>query len=168
MLELIRTELDTLTEPSEHLDSFEATVIKAVTVIKAATHVFKVAENALGNNRNLDQVVVMETAQTDNIRSDPFRIKKDLAVPFNNTLDNCWKNSVLKSQIFLGLHLLHCSSSIREARFRQFETKKFNGIHYFGPSVKKALTLSTLDILKQAGVASSTYNSMIKEAQIKH
>ena len=51
----------------------------------------------------------------------------------------------------IGNHNLDCSGGVKEARFRDLKNRKYDGLHMYGPSGKKAYTVSVLDILKNAG-----------------
>ena len=59
-------------------------------------------------------------------------------------------SSTLKEKIFVGNHTIECSGSIREARYRETRTGRFDGLHLFGSSGQKAYTNSVLNILKKA------------------
>ena len=41
---------------------------------------------------------------------------------------------------------------VKEARFRDMRNRKYDGLHMYGPSGKKAYTISVLNILKSAGI----------------
>ena len=59
----------------------------------------------------------------------------------------------MRDKIFVGSHeSIACTGGIREARYRCTQSKRFDGIHLYGPSGMKAYTNSVMEILKGAEV----------------
>ena len=87
---------------------------------------------------------------------DPLNLKPAFVQLFNNTLSRLWMDSPFKSRLSIGLHSLECSGGIKEARYRDSKNGKFDGVHLFGPSGRKAYTVSILNILKSANILELT------------
>ena len=77
-------------------------------------------------------------------------------------------NSRLKDKINIGNHNIECTGAIREARYRETKTGKYDGIHLYGSSGCKAYTLSVVNILKNAQLTSSEYEYHQSCAQHKY
>ena len=88
----------------------------------------------------------------DPISVDPLSLKPALAVLFNNTLVGAWIDSPLKERISIGAHSLECAGGVQEARYWDMKTNKYDGVHLYGPSGRKACTISVLNILRVAGI----------------
>ena len=86
---------------------------------------------------------------------DPMGLKPTLSLLFNNTLTTLWMDSAFKNKIFVGNHDIECTGAIKESRYRQTKTGKYDGIHLYGSSGRKAFTLSVLRILKAADLTAS-------------
>ena len=99
---------------------------------------------------------------------DPLGLKPSLALLFNNTITGLWMDSANKDQIFIGEHSIDCTGAIRESRYRQTKTGRYDGIHLYGSSGRKAFTLSVLNILKAANVTASDHDYHQSCAQFKY
>jgi hypothetical protein len=101
---------------------------------------------------------------------DPLCLKPALAQLFNNTLGELWLDSRLKDKVVVGVHNLECVGGIREARYRNIKSNKYDGVHLYGPSGRKAYTISVLDILKSADILDQTDGQMTsgKDYYSKH
>ena len=64
----------------------------------------------------------------------------------------------MKDKMFVGDHNIECSGAIREARYRHTKSGRFDGIHLYGSSGRKAYTNSVLDILRRAKVTSADFH----------
>ena len=93
-----------------------------------------------------------QTPRYDERTVDPLLLKPVLAQLFNNTLMESWMNSKFKAKLMIGIHNLDCSGGVKEARFRDLKNRKHDGLHMYGPSGKKAYTISVLNILKNADI----------------
>ena len=93
-----------------------------------------------------------QTPRYDDKSVDPLSLKPALALLFNNTLSNLWIESPLKAKLTIGIHNLDCSGGVKEARYRDIKNKKYDGLHMYGPSGRKAYTVSMLNILKSADI----------------
>ena len=93
-----------------------------------------------------------QTPRYDVKAVDPLSLKPVLAHLFNQTLAELWLDSPLKDRVVLGIHNLECTGGIREARYRDLKNRKYDGVHMYGPSGKKAYTISVLDIMKSADI----------------
>ena len=145
------TNLNTRGNATEHFEYFNQEVNKS------AENLFNVAESSLRNHSELKKVVIMkQTPRYDEQISDPLQIKPALAEIYNTKLSNLWVNSSLKDKIFVGSHeSIACTGGIREARYRCTQSKKFDGIHLYGPSGMKTYTNSVIQILKGAALISA-------------
>ena len=94
----------------------------------------------------------------DPAQVDPLSIKPAMSQLYNNTITGLWMNSKYKDKITIGSHNIECTGAIKEARYRETKTNKFDGIHLFGSSGRKTYTLSVLNILKCAELTSSDYD----------
>ena len=147
------TNLNTKVKPEQHIEYF-----KQVTVV-AAQNLFLAAEKALESQNNLEKIVIMkQTPRYDPLNVDPLSLKPALAELYNKTLTDCWMNSNLKQNITMGTHNIDCSGSIREARYRNTQSGRFDGVHLYGSSGQKAYTLSVLNILKAAELTTPEHN----------
>ena len=123
----------------------------------AAKNLFSSAEAALEAQPSIKKVVIMTlTPRYDLPAVDPRSLKPAMAQMYNNTLGELWLDSSLKDRIVIGIHRLECAGGIREARFRDLRNRRYDGIHMYGPSGKKAYTISVLDILSTADITDST------------
>ena len=116
----------------------------------AAKNIFTAAESALDNQPSLKKVVILTlTPRYDERKADPRALKPILANVFNNALGELWLDSSKKDKVVIGLHNLECVGGVREARYRDTNNRKYDGIHLHGPSGGKAYTISVIDILKE-------------------
>ena len=146
------TNLNTKDNPAEYLDYFKQEVVIS------AKNFFQVGENALSNFSSLEKVVLLkQVPRYDPVDVDLLSIKPALAQLYNNTITDQWMNSKFKENIILGSHNIDCTGAIKESRYRETKSGKFDGIHLFGSSGCKAYTLSVLNILNMAQLTSSDY-----------
>ena len=139
--------LDTKSKPEENAAFFKQEVIVS------AQNIFSAAESALACQPNLEKVILMnQTPRYDEVSVDPLSLKPALAQLFNNTLTDLWIDSKFKDKLAIGIHNLECTGGIKEARYRDIRSGKYDGFHMYGPSGKKAYTISVLNILKAAGI----------------
>ena len=125
----------------------------------SATNLFQAGLNALQENPRLRKVIIMkQIPRYDQSNVDPLSLKPSLSILFNNTLTNLWMESPFKDKMFIGNHNIECNGSIREARYRHTKSGKFDGIHLYGSSGRKAYTKSVLNILKSANVTSPDFH----------
>ena len=99
---------------------------------------------------------------------DPLSLKPTLSVLFNSTLTDLWMESPYKQKIYVGNHNIECTGAIKESRYRHTKSGKYDGIHLYGSSGKKAYTLSVLNILQAANVTSSEHDYHLSCAQFKY
>ena len=57
-------------------------------------------------------------------------------------------NCGFQDRIRIGNHNLDCSGGVLQARYRDTQSNKFDGVHMYGVSGQKAYTDSVVDILK--------------------
>ena len=145
------TNLETRNKPEQNVEYFKQEVVYA------AKNLFAVAEDALDNITDLKKVIILnQTPRYDEPSVDPLNLKPAFVQLFNNTLSRLWMDSPWKSKLSIGLHSLECSGGIKEARYRDSKNGKFDGVHLFGPSGRKAYTVSILNILKSANMLELT------------
>ena len=89
----------------------------------------------------------------DTASDDPHSLKAALSQLFNDTLVQLWLGSPLKERISIGSHSLECNGGIRDSRYRL--KNRFDGIHMYGVSGRKAYTESVLKIVRDAGLINS-------------
>ena len=147
------TNLNTAKDASEHLEYF-----KQETVV-SAKNIFSAGVKALDLQPSLKKVIIMkQIPRYDSSEDDPMGLKAALSQLFNNTLTECWMECAVKEKLFIGNHNIDCTGSIRESRYRETKSGKWDGIHLFGASGQKFYTLSVLNVLKAANMTSSDYN----------
>ena len=144
------TNLQTNESPSRYLEYF-----KQETIV-SAKNLFTAAVNALSSQPSLRKVVIMkQIPRYDPAEVDPLSLKPTLSQLFNNTLSDLWMNSSMKHKIVIGSHNIDCTGAIKESRYREPKTGRFDGIHLLGNSSRKFYTLSVLNIIKAAQLTSS-------------
>ena len=147
------TNLNTKANQSQNMEYFRQEAVIS------AKNLFQTAVNALSGFSTLEKVVVMkQTPRYDPINVDPLSLKPALAELYNNTLTQEWMDCDIKDKIYIGNHNIDCNGAIREARYRETRTGRFDGIHLYGSSGRKAYTKSVLNILKDAQVTTEEYN----------
>ena len=147
------TNLKTNVEPLKHEEYFRHEAVQS------AKNLFNTCENAVKENQNLKKVIIMkQTPRYDPANVDPYDLKPVLSELYNRTLVQCWMSSNLKDRINVVGHTIECSGSIREARYRETKTGKFDGLHLLGSSGRKAYTNSVLNILKLAGMVDPNFD----------
>ena len=157
------TNLNTKDDPAKYTEYF-----RQETVI-SAKNLFSAAVNALKVQPTLSKVVIMKPIpRYDPSHVDPLALKPTLSILFNNTLTDLWMESPHKDKIFVGNHNIECTGAIKESRYRQTKSGKYDGIHLFGSSGQKAYTLSVLNILRGAKVTSSEENFHLSCAQFRY
>ena len=150
------TNLDTKVTPEEHSTYFKQEVRFA------AKNLFNAAEAALIAQPNLKKVIIFNlTPRYDLPAVDPLSLKSALAQLFNNTLVELWIDSPLKDKVAVGLHNLECGGGIKEARYRDIRNCRYDGVHLYGPSGRKAYTISVIDILKAADILDQTQGEIV-------
>ena len=140
-------------EPIKHSAYFqqEATI--------SARNLFSACENAAMRNSSLKKIIIMkQTPRYDPPSIDPHSVKPVLSELYNRTLEQCLQSSQVKDRIFLGTHSIDCTGAIREARYRETTTGRFDGLHLYGSSGTKAYTNSVLSILKSAGMVDPEFD----------
>ena len=144
--------LNTKDNPETYLDYY-----RQETVI-SAKNVFAAAINALNIQPSLKKVVIMaQTPRYDPLDTDPLSLKPVLAQLFNTTLTDQWMTCAQRNKIFIGAHNIDCTGAIREARYRDTKSGRFDGLHLIGASGPKFYTLSVLNILRAAKLTSEEY-----------
>ena len=136
---------------NNHLEYF-----KQKTVI-SANNVFQAVTNAAKTHPELKKIILMkQVPRYDNQSSNPPGLKPFLSNVFNETLDQLCRNSTFKNKLSIDNHNLECSGGRFEARYRNIQSKRFDGIHLYGPSGMKAYTASILNILSSAQLVKKT------------
>ena len=147
------TNLNTKDNPTNHAEYFRQETVMS------ARNFFQAGLNALSSSPSLEKVVLMkQIPRYDPATVDPLCIKPALSLLYNNTLTDLWMTSDYKDKIIIGNHNIDCTGAIREARYRQTKSNKFDGIHLYGSSGRKAYTLSVLNILRAAQLTSPEDN----------
>ena len=79
---------------------------------------------------------------------------------FKSTLIELWISSIFRDRIEIVNHNLDCVGAVREARFRDSINGKFDGVNMYGPSGKKAYTISLLQALKSAALCEERLSAL--------
>ena len=157
------TNLNTKEEPSKYTEYFKQETIKS------ANNIFNAARNALKEQPTLKKVVLMkQIPRYDPSHVDPMGLKPTLSMLFNSTVTSLWMDSPDKDKIFIGNHDIECTGAIKESRYRETKSGKYDGIHLYGSSGRKSYTMSVLNILKAANITSAEYNSLQSGTQFLH
>ena len=129
---------------NEYLEYFkQKTIISAHNLVQAAT-------NTAAKHPEIKKIILMkQTPRYDSETSNPPGLKPYLSKLFNDKLDQLC-NSPHNNKIIIGNHNLDCHGAVLEARYRDTQTKRFDGVHLYGPSGMKAYTASVLNILSSA------------------
>ena len=144
--------LNTRNNPAKNTEYFKQETIRS------AKNLFQSGINALASSKSLEKVVIMkQIPRYDPVQSDPSSLKPVLSELYNKTITDSWMDCQYKDKIIIGNYNIDCTGAIREARYRETKTNRFDGIHMYGSSGKKAYTLSVLNILKTAQLTSSEY-----------
>ena len=137
-------------------------------VVLAAKSTFNSVEKIMKTSNLQKAVLMKQLPRFDPISHDPYALRAALAMLYNSTLAESWLKSDLSNKIFLGDHSLDCSGSVRDSRYRETRTGRFDGVHLLGSSGFKALTHSILNIHETAQATSNVYNSRIAAARRRH
>ena len=157
------TNLNTKDETSNHIEYFKQETVRS------AHNLFNAATNGLRMQPTLGKIVIMkQVPRYDPSHVDPLGLKPSLALLFNHTITGLWMDSPNKDKIFIGEHNVDCTGAIRESRYRHTKSGRYDGIHLYGSSGRKALTLSVLNILKAANVTSSEHDYHQSCSQYKY
>ena len=156
------TNMNTKDEPSKYVEYFKQETVMS------AQNLFNAATNALKVQPTLSKVVIMkQIPRYDPSHVDPMGLKATLSMLFNSTITSLWMDSA-DERIFIGSHNIECTGAIKESRYRHTKSGKYDGIHLYGSSGRKAFTLSVLNILKAANVTSSDHDFHQSCAQFKY
>ena len=147
------TNLNTNEQPEKYVEYFRQVAVMS------ATNLFQVAQNTIRESTSIKKVIIMhQIPRYDPQEVDPLSLKPSLSLLFNKTLTNLWTESPLRNQIVIGVHNIECNGAIREARYRHTRSGRFDGIHLFGSSGRKAYTHSVLNILQSANITSPDFH----------
>ena len=157
------TNLNTKENPSKYLEYYRQVAVMS------ATNLFAAAVNALTVQPSLEKVVILkQIPRYDPAEVDPLSLKPVLSCLFNSTLTDLWMTCPNKDNIVIGNHNIDCTGGIKESRYREFKTGRYDGIHLYGSSGRKAYTKSVLNILKTANLTSPDYDDHQSCAQTKY
>ena len=125
----------------------------------SAKNLFSACEYAAMKNPSLKKIIVLkQTPRYDPASVDPLSVRPVLSELFNRTLEQCLQSSQVRDRIFLGTHSIDCTGAIRDARYRETKSGRFDGLHLFGTSGSKAYTNSVLNILQSAGMVDPEFD----------
>ena len=121
--------------------------------VTAAENVFDEVSKTLTKHTKIKKAIILEQIpRHDLTHVDPYSTKAGLAKLYNETLYKKWLSSPIKERLLIGKHSLDCSIGAQEARFKNRQQNRYDGIHMYGPSGRKAYTESLMCILKDAGL----------------
>ena len=147
------TNLNTKDNPEKHIEYFRQETVTS------AKNFFQTGVDALSNSPSLEKVILLkQIPRYDPVNVDPLSIKPALSQLYNNTVTDLWMQSNMKDKLVIGNHNIDCTGSIKEARYRETKTGRFDGVHMFGSSGQKAYTLSVLNILQSAEITSPEFD----------
>ena len=142
------TNLDTSKlQPSDDTEYFQQKTTLS------SQNMFSLAERSIRQNPYLNKVIVMEhPPRFDTADVDPCSLKPKLAKLANVTLGQLWMNSSLKDKICIGSHSLESSGNGdgHFARYQNYYTGKYDGVHFYGQAGCTDYTNSVKTILKMA------------------
>ena len=122
-------------------------------VIMSCRNMFSLAQASLDKHSNLSKVIIMEhPPRFDQPNVDPTSLKSKLARLANATLNQLWVISPLKDKIIVGHHSLVSSRAedAHFARYQDFRTGRYDGVHLYGHTWCKDYTASVKLILRLA------------------
>ena len=90
-----------------------------------------------------------------------------MSYQFNNDLEQFAADANLSRKVVVSNHNLECDGAVREARYKDTKSGRFNGVNLYGPSGKKAYTSSLLNILKSANLVKAQPPKYYDELSIK-
>ena len=156
--ELAKGEFDHLVlgAPTVDISNLDTSNVKATDnteelktkVETSCQNMIKVAEDALENNPKLQNVTIMNHApRFDGHRVDPIGLKQNLANFANSYLLELWLDSPHKNKVLIGSHSLDCSKDIKNRRYTDPQSGRYDGVHMYGDVHKTVYTESVLNIL---------------------
>ena len=117
-------------------------------IIISCKNMMSTAQNAIISNPNIKSVTVAEhPPRFDTADTAPLSIKPELAIFANSVFRQLWFESPLKHKIVLAQHKLDCSDATRQDRYTDRKSKRYDGVHMYGESGKKAYTTNVLSIV---------------------
>ena len=123
----------------------------------SANNLFQAVTNAATKHPELKKIIIMkQIPRHDANTSNPPGLKPFLSKIFNETLDLLWTDCSLKNKLVIGNHNLHCSRAIFEARYRNIQSNRLDGVHLYGPSGMKSYTASVINIMSAAQLVKAT------------
>ena len=155
-----------ITNLPNHCQYDEIENLKEV-VVESAENLLKIVTEAATNNPNLTKIVILkQIPRYDNFNTSPPGLKTSLSYLFNSTLDRLSSQYDLEGKLVIGDHSLSCNGAVRESRYKDTRSGRYNGIHLYGPSGSKAYTASVINILKSADLITSVvpkyYDEIVK------
>ena len=144
--------LNTKDNPAEYIEYFKQETMMS------AKNMFAVAVNALQVKPSLEKVVLMkQIPRYDTAETVPLSLKPALSQLFNSTLMEQWMDCPYKEKLVIGTQNIECYGALNEARYRETMTGKYDGVHLYGSSGRKAYTNSVLNILNNANLVTEDY-----------
>ena len=137
------TNLDTSkTKPSDNIEIFKQDVLIS------CKNMFTAAQKALNAHKQIKKAILIEHPDRfDTEDKDPLSIKAELVRYANRLYQQLWFESNLKHRIILGQHRLQCLEKTRLERFTDRRSHRYDGVHMYGESGRRAYTNSVLSIL---------------------
>ena len=114
-------------------------------------HIFTMRSVGYTKLPTLKKIIILkQIPRYDDQSSNPPGFKSSLSKVFNESLDQLWSDCAIKEKLIIGNHNLDCSGGVFEARYRNIQSDRFDGVHMYGPSGIKAYTGSVLNVLSSA------------------
>ena len=130
-----------------HSDNLQQVEDAEQKVINSCRNIVDLASEALEENKNFNNVVIMEHPPRfdDNSRTQSARFA-------NTTLNQLWASSPHKDRIVIGRHSLESPGvgKTHLTRYKDYTTGMYDGVHFYGPAGGKVFTDSVKTILMLA------------------
>ena len=118
-------------------------------VVSSCNNIFAIAQTALTNYPNLNNVVIMQHApRYDRADVDPTGLKPELAKFANTMFSQMLHSSPWREKITIGEHSLECSDDLFEKMFVNGQSGWYDGIHIHNRQGRNFYTKSLLNIFK--------------------
>ena len=125
--------------------------------VKSARNLFSAVMNAAACHPRLKKIIIMkQIPRYDFLTSNPPGLKHLLSDLYNETLDKLYDECEYKDRVIMGDHDLECAGGVLQARYKDSLANRFDGVHMYGPSGKKAYTESVMKILNSAQLVKTT------------
>ena len=107
-----------------------------------AKEVLEVANEAACKYPNLKKIIVAkQIPRYDSSTANPPGLKTYLSYQYNNTLEQLAIDSTFNEKVVVGSHNLEYKGAIREARYKETRSGRYNGVHNLDHLGKRRIRL---------------------------